>query len=128
MKITIIAALLPLVVACSSGFGSKLASDKLDVYYSDASLQSYADSLGSYWTKNGLTGSRKQSIQLEYSKKGYAVKIIRSQEFEKQDLSVEEIALLNELTVALSNEVFNKKAVNIVICDDEFKPIYTIEP
>lgn len=125
MKIWFVASFLLLLLACSSGYGSKLAGDKLDVYFEDASLQAKADSLGSYWTRNGLTGSRKQSIRLEKNKSGYQVKLIRSEEFKEQP-SVEEMFLLQELRSHLQDSVFDKKNTVLVICDMKFNPLYEI--
>ncbi len=114
-------------LSCSSGFGNKLASDQLDIYFEGKNLESYADSLGSYWTKNKLVGDRKQSIKLTQSVGKIEVRLIQSKEFESEALAPEELALLLDLKKDLKINVFKGKSIELFICDNEFKPKFKVE-
>lgn len=127
MKIVVLIVLVLSTCACSSGFGNKLKSEKLDVYYDDSNLAALADSLGSYWTKNDLIGDRKQSIKLVKSGAKYQVLIIQSNEFKSEKLEPTEIALLENLKSELQSTIFNNKSTSIVICNDEFESIIEIK-
>ena len=109
--------------ACDSGFGNKLASEKLDVYFDDKKMESYADSLGSFWTTNNLLGDRKQSIKLTKSNGVFEVRLIKSKEFLDIAMTDKESFLLEELRTKLQVEVFENKKTRIVICDDNFKEL-----
>lgn len=128
MKILLIVVLLSTSFACGSGFGHKLKSDKLEVYFDDKDLSGLADSLGKYWTKNSLVGQRKQSIKLRKSKEGFQVNVIASPEFPVSDLSLLENNLIDSLRLELQKSVFNNQPTSFVICNDEFKPIIQFKP
>lgn len=128
MKIILIVVLICASFACGSGFGHKLKSEKLEVYYSDKKLEPLADSLGHYWTKNNLIGKRKQFLKLVETKKGIQVLVIQSPEFPTTELSFEENNLLDSLRKDLQIAVFNNKPTSIVICDNQFKPILHFKP
>ncbi len=127
MKIVFLVVLLLSTYACSSGFGNKLKSEKLDVYYDDANFATLADSLGSFWTRNELTGKRKQSIKLKKSGAKFQVFIIQSEEFKSEQLKPKELALLQELRSELQTGVFRNKPTSIVICNDEFESLLEIK-
>lgn len=110
-----------LFMGCSSGFGNKLSGDKLDVYFDDKELQEKANNLGEYWSKNGLIGDRKQSIKLTKSKKLLEVRLIRSDEFKSEELTVEELQLLLDLKQDIQLKVFDNKEIRLLLCDNEFK-------
>lgn len=127
MKTGAFIVLLLMIFGCSSGFGNKLKSEKLDVYYDESELANLADSLGSFWTKNELIGDRKQSIKIKKSAKRFQVLIIQSEEFKSEKLDPIELALLQELRADLQEKVFNKKPTSIVICNDEFESLIEIK-
>ena len=110
-----------LFMGCSSGFGNKLSGDKLDVYFDDKELQEKANNLGEYWSKNGLIRDRKQSIKLTKSKKLLEVRLIRSDEFKSEELTVEELQLLLDLKQDIQSKVFDNKEIRLLLCDNEFK-------
>ena len=110
-----------LFMGCSSGFGNKLSGDKLDVYFDDKELQEKANNLGEYWSKNGLIRDRKQSIKLTKSKKLLEVRLIRSDEFKSEELTVEELQLLLNLKQNIQSKVFDNKEIRLLLCDNEFK-------
>lgn len=113
--------------SCSSGFGNKLAGKDLDVYYDTKDLQPFADSLGSYWTKNKLIGDRKQSIKLTKDKSVFEVRLIQSTEFKNNTLSPEELVLLQNLQYDLSITIFKGKKMKLLICDDEFNTKFEVK-
>lgn len=127
MKIIFLLVLLLSICACSSGFGNKLKSEKLDVYYDEAKFSTLADSLGQFWTKNELTGKRKQSIKLTKTGTKFHVLIIQSDEFKSEQLKPTELALLQELRSELQTSVFHNKPTSIVICNDEFESLLEIK-
>lgn len=106
---------------CSEGFGNKLASEKLDIYFDDKGLQQKADDLGEYWSKNGLIGDRKQSIKLTKVNEIIEVRLIRSEEFKTEKLTVEEFQLLLDLKQGIQSKVFDNKQIRLLLCDNEFK-------
>ncbi len=86
-------------------------------------MESYADSLGSFWTTNNLLGDRKQSIKLTKFNGVYEVRLIKSKEFLDIAITDKESFLLEELRTKLQVEVFDNKKTRIVICDDNFKEL-----
>lgn len=127
MKVVFLILLLCSAYGCSSGFGNKLKSEKLDVYYDDDSLASLADSLGGFWTKKELVGDRKQSIKLMKVNGRFNVLIIKSEEFESEELSPQEIQLLKDLRKEMQDSVFQNKRTSIVICNEEFESLLEIK-
>jgi len=114
---------LVLLLACNSGFGNKLVSEKLEIYYDNKNLQSYADSLGKFWTNNNLVGAKKQFLKLTKTNKVFEVRIIKSQEFKEIPVTEKESFLIEELRTKLQTDVFQNKNTRIVICDNSFKEI-----
>lgn len=127
MKLFLNAFLVLIVASCSTGYGSKLSSEKLDVYFQDKSLSSYADSLGAHWTKSGLLNDKKQSIFLLKDQKGYGVKIIAEKGSRSPNLRFDERIILEDFRAQLQKDVFKNKPTRLIICDEEFKPIYQLE-
>ena len=110
-----------ILATCSEGFGNKLASEKLDIYFDDKGLQQKADDLGEYWSKNGLIGDRKQSIKLTKSQAVIELRLIRSEEFKSEKLTVEEFQMLLDLKQDIQSKVFDNKQIRLLLCDNEFK-------
>lgn len=121
MKPIILFFCLLILASCSSGFGNKLSGEKLDVYFDDKDLQQKADELGEYWSKNGLIGDRKQSIKLTKVNAIIEVRLIRSEEFKSEKLTVEEFQLLLDLKQDIQSKVFDNKQIRLILCDNEFK-------
>lgn len=121
MKSIILFCCVLILASCSEGFGNKLASEKLDVYFDDKSLEQKADDLGEYWSKNELIGDRKQSIKLTKSKAIIEVRLIRSEEFKSEKLTVEEFQLLLDLKQDIRSKVFDNKKIRLLLCNNEFK-------
>ena len=67
-----------LLQGCNSGFGNKMTNGEIDIYYSDKKLADIADSLGMFWKKNGLVGTRKQSLKISEGEKFYQLYLIQT--------------------------------------------------
>jgi len=127
MKFLWLFLLATVVYSCSSGFGNKLVGKNLDIYFETKDLEPYADSLGSYWTKNKLVGDRKQSIKLTKMKAFFEVRLVQSDEFKDNTLLPEELVLLQDLKYNLNETVFNGKKMRLLICNDEFKTKFEVK-
>lgn len=126
MKIHFFIILIGILTACSDGFGSKLSSDKLDVYFDAKENMSLADSLGSYWTKNQFTSGKKQSIKLKETENYFALLLIESDTNSQSQLSFDEQFMFLDLKKELDSLFFKNKEVRIFACDNKFEPLYEL--
>lgn len=116
-----------LLQSCSKGYGNKLTAENLNVYFETKDLEQKANSLGKFWQNKGLVGEREQNVKLSKSNGFYYVHLILSKEFKDQELTFNEQKLLLELQKEMDSLIFKgDKGCQILICDNEFKPLYNI--
>jgi hypothetical protein len=113
--------------SCSKGHGNLLQSEKLDVYYEFQEDEKLASSLGHFWKSKGLLGSSKQSIRLTKDDEYYFVQLISSDPKNVENIPFQEMKLLMDLQNELDTTVFKEAgSVQIILCNNEFKPLHNI--
>jgi len=86
-----------------------------------------AEELGKFWIKEGLTGSVKQSIRLTKDDDFYYIQLIANEKTGLNELPIPERKLLLDLQHKMDSIIFNEeKRCQIVICDNQFEPLYNI--
>lgn len=127
MKFLFLLTFVLLFQSCSKGYGNKLTAKNLNVYFESKDQEEKANSLGKYWQSKGLVGEREQNIKLSQSNDTYYVHLILSNEFKDQELTFNERKLLLDLQKELDSTIFKgEDGCQILICDNEFKPIFNI--
>lgn len=127
MKFLFLLTLVLLFQSCSKGYGNKLTAKNLNVYFESKYQEEKANSLGKYWQSKGLVGDREQNIKLSKSNGSYYVHLILSEEFKNQDITFNEQKLLLDLQKEMDSTIFKgDHGCQILICDNEFKPLYNI--
>ena len=125
MKKTFFLFFLLLIVSCSKGFGDKIENGNTTIFYTNKNEKIVAEKLAKYWTKNQIDGKEKQFIRILKYKEAYHLQLILRKEFKSSALSFEEIKLFTELQSELNKLVFTSLPCKIIICDGNFKEIYT---
>ena len=119
-----------LIASCSTDEGSRVVGDNLSVYYTSEWNESFAEKIAVYWKDNDLISGEKQDMKLIEYKNSYQLCIIANQTDSIETLPFEERKLLLELQKDLQETVFNKEEggmpVEIVLCNNKFETIYTI--
>lgn len=125
MKRTFFLFFLLLIVSCSKGFGDKIENGNTTIFYTNKNEKIVAEKLAKYWTKNHINGKEKQFIRILKYKEAYHLQLISKEEFKSSTLSFEEIKLFTELQSDLNKLIFTTLPCKIIICDGNFKEIYT---
>jgi hypothetical protein len=118
--------LMVVLVSCGQNYGNKLESKELDVYFSNSAVENLARKLGKYWKENNLLGAKKQFLRLDKSSNFYSIHLIHSGQFKVQNMSFDERKLLKQLQDSLQKNVFSNNEVHVLICDEQFNPLYDI--
>ena len=127
MKKGLVIFLITIVSSCSSEYGSSIVGDQLTVYFNSPSEEHIAEQIALYWKNNDLLTGQKQDLKVVESDDGvYVLKIIASEPKENFSIPFEQRKLLIELENDL-NEKIADSPVEIVICNNQFKPIYNVD-
>lgn len=114
------------IVSCSEDFGSEVVGGNLTVFYTNAKDKSLASDLALFYKNNDLIASEPQHIQITRRKKGYRVNIIAMDIKEAKKMSFKNRKALLKLHGMLQDSVFKNNKVDLIVCDDQFKPILKI--
>ena len=115
-----------LLVGCASDNGSKIVGGNLSVYYSSENLKEKAISVAQFWKKNDLLVKTPQAIKLSKVKNQYQLQIIASEPKEVANMSFSERKTLLALQTKIKEELFADKDFELVICNNKFESIYSI--
>ncbi|MEJ6598906.1 MAG: hypothetical protein QNK78_09565 [Crocinitomicaceae bacterium] len=118
--------LLVAIVSCSEDFGSEVVGGDLTVFYTNAEDKPLASDLALFYKNNNLIYSEPQHIQITRIKKGYRINIIAKDFKEAQKMSFKNRKALLKLHGMLQDSVFINNKVDLIVCDDQFKPIIKI--
>jgi len=118
--------LLFLILSCNNDYGNKVVGGKFTVYFTDTKDQKLAEKIAVYFKENDLISNQKQDLQLARVNKTLQLRLIATSPKNAQEMSFEERKLLTELQTSLYKNVF-KKPFDLVICNDKFEPIYTLD-
>jgi hypothetical protein len=114
------------IVSCSEDFGSEVVGGNLTVFYTNAEDKLLASDFVLFYKNNNLILTEPQHIQITRIKKGYRVNIIAKDVKEAQKMNFKNRKALLKLHGMLQNSVFIKNKVDLIVCDDQFKPIIKI--
>lgn len=104
--------------------GDMVKTNSLDVYYINGIKKEQAVAFTKFWKRNGLIGKDSQTIQLEIIENEIVnVNLIEKKTFQNKTITYEEQLVLNKLQKMISDSVFTKNRVKIVITDNTFKPL-----
>ena len=122
-----LAFLIVFLSSCSKGHGNLLQSERLDVYFEFQEDEQLASSLGRFWKDKGFLGSSKQSIRLTKDDEYFFVQFIANHPNNVENIPFQEMKLLMDLQNELDSTVFKEAGtVQIILCNNEFKPLYNI--
>ena len=111
--------------SCSKGYGDKIERGNTTVFYTTKNEKVVAEKLAKYWIKNQIDGKEKQFIRILKFKEVYHLQLILREEFKLSALSFEEIKLFTELQSELNKYVFTSLPCKIILCDGNYKELYT---
>lgn len=119
--------LLVLLASCTEEIGHKVVGGNFTVYFSDVSDEALATNVARYFKRNDLVTGQVQDIKLEKRKQNnYQLKLIANNPELVDDMPFDERAKLLLFQEDLEDEVFKNKRLELVICNDQFEVIYTI--
>ena len=125
MKIICFAVLFVVVLACEADNGNKIVGDKFTVYFTDVKDQKLAEEIAIYFKENELLSSQKQDVKIVRVKKKLQLRIIANETKDVAKMSFEEQKLLTDLQTSLYEDVV-KAPFELVICNNEFEPIFNL--
>ncbi len=125
MKIICFAVLFLVVLACEADNGNKIVGDKFTVYFTDVKDQKLAEEIAIYFKENELLSSQKQDVKIVRVKKKLQLRIIANETKDVAKMSFEEQKLLTDLQTSLYEDVV-KAPFELVICNNEFEPIFNL--
>lgn len=115
-----------MLLSCGSDYGNRVIGDNFTVYFTNKNDQKLAEEIALYFKENNLISNQKQDVQLSRVNNSLRLSLIAEGSSEQvKNMSFEERKLLTELQTSLYQNVFNKP-FDLVICNDKFEPIYTL--
>lgn len=114
-----------LAASCSSENGHSVVGDQLTVFYDNLEDEKIAEDIAVFWRENDLLTGSNQDLKLIVNENNNQLFIIQSNVTEKFIMPFEERVLLLQLQKDLNTQLPNS-FLEIVICDNQFKPIYNI--
>ncbi|HIP31817.1 MAG TPA: hypothetical protein EYG86_03555 [Crocinitomicaceae bacterium] len=115
-----------LLYSCSSENGNSVVGDKLTVFYDAPVEEELAEQIAVFWKENDLLTGKKQDLKIVPDGDSFVLQIIASYPIDDFDMPFEERKLLLELEADL-HEKITDYPIEIVICNNQFKPIYNID-
>lgn len=104
--------------------GDIVKTNNLDVYYINGISKENAVKFTQFWKRNGFIGDDKQTIQLEMLDNNIVhVNLIEKKFYQNKPLNLEEQISITRIQKMITDSVFNKNWVTIVITDNTFKPL-----
>jgi len=126
MKGFFILLLLAISTSCGGDYGKHVQLDNVTVYYTEGVDKADALRLLEYWSENGFSGSTPQYMQLSKQKRTYTLKLIPTDSTILNDMPFQTQVLLISLEKELSDNVFPKNNLNIVLSDNQFNKATSI--
>lgn len=110
--------------SCSNKeYGEELSKDGVQLFYTDKVTKEEANNLLSYLVEEGFSDGTTKTVQLNKSGNTYEFRMVVKKGIEQDE---EYITLFKDLTLELSESVFNYNPVDIHLCDDELETIRII--
>jgi hypothetical protein len=114
------------VTSCTGESGNKITGGNLSVYFDDASDKEVAKKIAVFWKDHKLLTGKEQDIKLIRSGEVHQLYLIAVDEKEAVNLSFRELKALTELQNLINEDSLSSMPIEIVVCDDQFKPLMNI--
>ena len=101
--------------------------DQLTVYFNDAAAEKSAEKLAVFWEQNKFVTGKKQDLQLNLEGKNLTLFMISNAPKEVKNISFEEQKMLMDLEDRIQSELFPQYTFNLVITNDQFEPVLTLD-
>lgn len=119
--------LLVLLASCTEDMGHKVVGGRFTVYFSDASDEALATDVAQYFKHNNMITGQQQDIRLEKKAKNkYELKLIANNPDKVNQMPFDERVKLLSFQDELEREVFSQNSLELVICNNQFEVIYSI--
>ena len=110
--------------SCSNKeYGEELSKDGVQLFYTDKVTKEEANNLLSYLVEEGFSDGTTKTVQLNKSGNTYEFRMVVKKGIEQDE---EYITLFKDLTLELSERVFNNNPVDLHLCDEELETIRVI--
>lgn len=108
-----------------NNYGTKLMFNGGELFYTSKVTKDEANALGNYLVKGGFFDGVRKSVQLDKRDNVYLFRMVMKPEFVNDQKYID---LMKVFSKELSDEVFNKAAVEMHMCDDKLKTIKVVNP
>lgn len=115
------------MASCAQEYGNRVVGGNLSVYYIDSKDEALASKLAVFWKKHDLIAEAPQDIKLSRTEQGYRISLIIHDNFEAEMIRFNERKALLELRAMLKDEIFQDQGIELVLSDDQFKPLLQIK-
>jgi len=116
-----LALFLPGLSGC--GYGSKVESGNIEVYYKDGATKAEADRLAAYLAKQWGAAGDRRSVQLTKNGGKYQFRMVVKKGFENNPAFLAEVPVIS---ARLSRDVLEGGEVEFHVCDETLKTLKTI--
>jgi hypothetical protein len=127
LKKTFFIFLILFLASCAQEYGNRVVGGNLSVYYIDSKDGALASKLAVFWKKHDLIAEAPQDIKLSRTEEGYRISLIIHDNFEAEMIRFNERKALLELRAMLKDEIFQDQGIELVLSDDQFKPLLQIK-
>lgn len=107
-----------------TGYGPKVESGSVEVFYVDGATQAEATSLAAYLNKDLQAGVSKRSVQLKKSGDTYQLRVVIQTALQNDDKTKTAMQILGS---GVSQEVLKGAPVEVHICDEKLKTISVLD-
>lgn len=117
-----------LLFSCTHDYGNRVEGGKLNVFYTADADSSNAKKLAAFFRDNKLLTGKEQTIQLYRSKNSLEIRLIATDTSNLNRMPFEERKLLIDFQKQIESHLNANEPVSLIICDNQFKPLYRLDP
>ena len=111
--------------SCGTDYGNQVQGGNLTVFFNEVEDQEFAERIALYWKDNQLMTESKQDLQLFHTGAKFELRLIANDPSTTTQMPFDERKLLMDLQGELRTHLALQQ-LDLVICDNEFEPIYNI--
>lgn len=113
-----------LLGSCTDSTDSQVSGGDFTVHFDNPKDKQIAVKLVEFWKSEHLITSKKQDIKMVRTKSGFDLYLVSTVRKPGDQLSFEELEAISILKKRLENQIFRKESVEIIISDENFKPMF----
>lgn len=110
--------------SCAESADSQVSGGDFTVHFDNPDDKQLAIKLVEFWKSEDLLTGKNQDIKMVRTKTGYDLYLVSTVRKPDDELTFEELSAISELKKRLEKEIFRTKSVEIVIADENFKPMF----